>query len=413
MRILLAADQYPEFHNGAGAFTERLANGLVADGHDVSLAYPSVRGSAGATVRDGLRDHRLSSLPLPHARGLRFCTPGSALRQARALLARQPVDVVHVQSHLPVGRAFLAAAGDRGIPVVATNHFMPENLLPHVPVTPAIRSLIGAWAWRDLAQVFARADLVTTPTGRAAALLTEQAGLSDVQVISNGVDLELFRPGTVGQLDQPSAPDGASAPQLDVGAVPFVLFVGRLEEEKRVDDLLRAFAALPTRLPVRLVYIGRGSRLPALRHLAHEHRITDRVEFWGNVGAERLRRAYATCSVFCAPGVAELQSLVTLEAVASGAPVIAADAVALPHLVHHGRNGFRYPPDRPEQLTEHLVRLLTSPELRARMSAESREIAQAHDLSGTVEAYLDCYRRVTTQTPLVTTPRAAEPALAA
>jgi hypothetical protein len=134
MRILLAADQYPEFHNGAGAFTEHLACGLARRGHDITVAYPSAGGPRSTSHRSGVRDERLTSVRLPLGQGVRVCTPASARRAAYRLLADSSVDVVHVQSHLPVGRGFLGVALSLGIPGVATNHFMPENLLPHLPV---------------------------------------------------------------------------------------------------------------------------------------------------------------------------------------------------------------------------------------------------------------------------------------
>jgi phosphatidylinositol alpha 1,6-mannosyltransferase len=396
MRILLAADQYPEFHNGAGASTERLAGGFVRRGHEVTLAYPSVAGSRSSGLRSGVHDERLTSVTLPRGQGVRVCPPMRAAREAAAIVRAGSFDVVHVQSHLPVGRAVLAAARRSGIPVVATNHFMPENLLPHVPAPDVVRRRLGAWAWRDLARVFGGADLVTTPTARAAELLSDRAGL-DATVVSNGIDLELHAPRT-----------GDTAGSDD----PFVLFVGRLEQEKRVEDLLRAFAAVPADVRSRLVYVGTGSRLPVLRRLATDLGVADRVEFWGNVSDERLRRAYADCAVFSAPGIAELQSLVTLEAIACGAPVVAADAVALPHLVHHGRNGYRYPTDQPQQLTVHLSNLLSSPALRHRMSAASRRIAQTHDITITLDTFLALYERLV-EAAGTRTSRPAEPALAA
>jgi glycosyltransferase involved in cell wall biosynthesis len=377
MRILLAADQYPEFHNGAGAATERLAAGFAGRGHRVTVAYPSADGPGSRRCRGTVDDHRLASVALPHGQGVRVCLPSRASREAADLITGTGFDVVHVHSHLPVGRAVLAAAQRTGLPVVATNHFMPENLLPHIPVPDPVRHRLAAWAWRDLARVFGRADLVTTPTVRAAELLADRTGLRAIPV-SNGVDLSAYAPHT------DTDPDGS----------PIVLFVGRLEDEKRVQDLLRAFAAVPLPNPARLVYVGTGSRLPMLRQLADTLGVADRVEFWGNVSTERLRRAYTACAVFCAPGIAELQSLVTLEAIASGAPVIAADAVALPHLVHHGRNGYTYPPDQPRQLTSHLTNLLTSPAVRHRMSLESRRIARIHDIETTLDAYLCCYQEL-------------------
>lgn len=382
MHILLAADQYPEFLNGAGTATERLAAGLTRRGHQVTVVYPSVKGPRSSRTRHGVVDERLSSVPWPLGQGVRFCLPHAAVREAAELVGPAGVDVVHLQSHLPVGRAVLAAAERAGIPVIATNHFMPENLLPHLPVPDGVRRLIGDWAWLDLTRVFGRVDLVTTPTLRAAELLSGHTGLPLARVISNGIDLDRFRP---------EASRGGAPARSGASGDPVVLFVGRLEQEKRVDDLLRAFAALPRWVPGRLVYIGNGSRLGELRRLAVDLGVTDRVEFRGAVSDDQLRRAYADCAVFCAPGIAELQSLVTLEALASGAPVVAADAVALPHLVQHGRNGYLYPPEHPDQLTGHLTNLLTSPGVRERMGVESRRLAAAHDVEATLDAYLACY----------------------
>lgn len=378
MRVLLAADQYPEFYNGAGAATERLAAGLARRGHHITVAYPSDDGPGRSELRQGIRDHRITSWRLPHGQGVRVCRPGRAAADIDRLFACHRFDIAHVQSHLPVGRAVVTAARRAGVPVVATNHFMPENLLPHVPVPEPARRWLADRAWKDLAQVFERADLLTTPTQRAADLLTARTGLPPATVISNGIDLSRY------------APDSSWADDRS----RYVLFVGRLEAEKRVDDLLRGFAAVPAQLTDRLVFIGTGSRHSQLRLLADGLDVADRVEFWGNVSHERLRRAYAECAVFCAPGIAELQSLVTLEAIASGAPVVAADAVALPHLVHHGRNGYTYPPTRPDQISEHLTTILSNPTLRQTMGEQSRRIAADHDIQTTLATFEQHYYRL-------------------
>lgn len=86
--------------------------------------------------------------------------------------------------------------------------------------------------------------------------------------------------------------------------------------------------------------------------------MADRVRFHGFVPEDDLVAAYARASVFCMPGIAELQSLVTLEAMAAGNPVIAADAMALPHLVRPGRNGWLFQPGNVGELATHLTTLL-------------------------------------------------------
>ena len=87
MRILLAADQYPEFHNGAGAATQRLAAGLAGRGHQVTVTYPSDDGPARDDVRYAIRDHRIASLRLPHGQGVRVCRPAVASAEIDRLFA--------------------------------------------------------------------------------------------------------------------------------------------------------------------------------------------------------------------------------------------------------------------------------------------------------------------------------------
>jgi glycosyltransferase involved in cell wall biosynthesis len=92
------------------------------------------------------------------------------------------------------------------------------------------------------------------------------------------------------------------------------------------------------------------------------------------------------------PGIAELQSLATLEAMAAGTPVIAANAMALPHLVRPGRNGWLYTPGDVPELTTRLAALLSDAALRRRMGAVSAEIVAEHAIEATLTTFEDVYR---------------------
>ena len=192
-----------------------------------------------------------------------------------------------------------------------------------------------------------------------------------------------------------------------------VLFVGRLDKEKHVDELLRAVAATPIAAGITADIVGVGSCGADLRALAGSLSITDRVRFRGFLPDDELAATRARCQVFCMPGTAELQSLATMEAMAAGLPILAANALALPHLVHHGLNGYLYTPGDHTELAARLTELADQPGLRAIMGAASTQLIAAHDINNTVDAFEALYRQAHQQiaqtTPMLHTASNARP----
>jgi glycosyltransferase involved in cell wall biosynthesis len=349
---------------------------LAELGHEVHVLCPA---ATNAIDEGGPTVHRAPSIRTPFHPSFRICLPWQASRAAIALLDEVQPDVVHVQAHFLIGRALVRAAGRRGIPVVATNHFMPENLYGHAHIPRALQHVAARLGWWDLRRVFRRAAVVTAPTPKAVELL----GLPGALAVSCGIDLVHF--GRYAEL--------AVAPDMGLRRV---LFVGRLDEEKRVDELLRAVALLVADdrdLKLRVDLVGDGSRRVAWQDLATALRIDSLVTFHGFVDEPTLLVAYAGCDVFCMPGVAELQSLATMEAMAAGKPVVAADAMALPHLVRPGRNGWLYPPGDVPALAARLRELLDDPALLAAMGRASREIIAEHGLPHTLSRFDRLYRQ--------------------
>jgi glycosyltransferase involved in cell wall biosynthesis len=310
---------------------------------------------------------------VPFHRTLRFSTPGLARRAADDVLDRIQPDVVHVQSHLSIGRGLLAAARRRGIPTVATNHLMPENVVGHVGLPRPITSALTRWAWRDFVRVFGQADVVTTPTRRAARFIDGRGLPGRPVVVSCGVDLAHYEP------------DARQVPDDIVRA----LFVGRLDPEKNVDQLIRALVHAPD---VHADIVGDGSCRAQLHDLAHRIGVADRVTFHGVVTDAELVHAYRSSHIFCMPGTAELQSIATIEAMAAGLPVVAADAMALPHLVHPGRNGYLYRPGNAFELGTYLSILAGDPDKRTAMGATARKIAAEHSITRTLDTFERIYR---------------------
>jgi glycosyltransferase involved in cell wall biosynthesis len=100
---------------------------------------------------------------------------------------------------------------------------------------------------------------------------------------------------------------------------------------------------------------------------------------------------YRLADIFAIPSAAELQSLTTMEAMATGLPVVAANAYSLSELVCHGRNGFLVAPGQPDKLAAHLDVLLKEPSLRAMMAQESLRAISAHEQSRSLNEWEALY----------------------
>ena len=374
MRIVIAAETFPPDVNGAARFAHRLATGLAGRGHDVHVICVSPDGAARTERADGITVHRVRSHGTPFHRTFRIGLPWEVRKAVGVLLEELRPDLVHVQAHFVVGRYVLRQAAALGIATVATNHFMPENLFGHARVPAWLQGVASRWAWRDLGRVFGDADVVTAPTPRAVQLLHDNGFPARAVPVSCGIDIDRYR------LRRPARHTDA----------PTVLFVGRLDEEKRVDELLRALALVP-RLHAEIV--GDGSCRAEWELLARDLGIADRVRFRGFVSESELLDAYASADVFCMPGIAELQSLATMEAMAAGKPVVVADAMALPHLCKPGRNGWLFTPGDVRGLADRLHAVTADPTVTARMGAASSDMIAAHAIDTTLSTFESLYSR--------------------
>ena len=380
LTILIAADTYPPHINGAAQFGYRLAKGMTGRGHNVHvLACRDGKGKSFTEFRDEATVHRLRSHAAPTHEYFRICFPWEIKKEISLLFDRVKPDVVHIQSHYMIGEHVLYEAVKRGVRIVATNHFMPENLNPFLPFPQWFKDIIGRISWKDMGKVMGQADVITTPTPLAAKAMHEHAFLRKVLPLSNGIDSAAYelQPGEV----------------IEPHPYPTVMFAGRLAEEKHVDVLIRAIGKTPAELNVHLEIVGSGEVRSALEELVQRLGLGSRVKFLGLVSDEDLRKAYIKADLFCMPGTAELQSLVTLEAMSASTPVVLADAMALPHLVRDGENGYLFTPNDSDDLAKKITQILQLPkDQQQAMGRASRAMVEPHSIQGTLQTFEDLYR---------------------
>lgn len=381
LKIVIGADTFPPDINGAARFAERLAAGLVRHGHEVHVVAPAFSSEHGTFIEthDGskMTVHRIKSIRLLQHKTLRFVWPFTLKRQTDKILRLVQPDAVHVQSHLIMGRYLIRSAKQKQVRLVATNHIMPENLIRYSVIIPKwFEKTAMKLAWRDAGRVLRQVDFITTPTRRAADLLEAAADLSGVLAISCGIEASKFANAT---------PTSNKNPRI--------LFLGRLDFEKHIHNLLSAVAKLPAELNTQVEIVGDGGERKALEAQAIELGISEQVRFLGHISEDELPKAYERATLFAMPSIAELQSIATMEAMASGRPVVAADAMALPHLVHDGDNGYLFPPDDVDFFADRLLKILTADKKElARLSENSLYLIQSHDIERTLNIFEGLYR---------------------
>jgi glycosyltransferase involved in cell wall biosynthesis len=385
MKILIATDTYYPSVNGASYFTQRLVAMLVKHGHDVSVFAPGKSFKNTVFKHEGATVYGIRSISLPVYPALRISPLFLSRKMIKKYIKEIKPDIIHIQNHFMIGKCAALVAGELGIPVVGTNHFMPENLLHYFHVSGFAARWLKCFGWYQFSKVFSRLDAVTTPT-KTAALLIEDLDLGKKIIpISCGIDLDRFNPRNKGEYLRKKY--GISED------CPIILYVGRLDKEKRVEDIIRAFANIVNKIKAHLVLAGIGTLRSFFEGVVCELGVDDRVTFTGFIPDNDLPNLYCVAQVFVIAGIAELQSIATMEAMASGLPVVAVNAIALPELVHHGSNGYLFNDGDVVTLAESIIEILSDEKLREQMSKKSLELIQAHDIKKTLVFYEHLYKQ--------------------
>ncbi len=386
MRLALICQSFPPMISGISVAVHHLATGLAGRGHAVLVLTASDRGEAYVEEKAGVRVVRLASIPTPARRGQRWSW-WSRDEVERTLDEFRP-EVLHL--HDPFLGAILmpSFARDRDLPLVVTAHALPMYAASHAPDLPGLRPVLEAALWAFASDLLAQCQAIVAPSRFAAQLVDAHGGPGAV-VISNGVDLRLFRPGPASSEERQRLAERFG---LDP-ARPIILHVGRVDREKNVDDVVRAAAVAMASAEAQLVVIGDGSRRKDVEGLARELGIARNSRFIGFVDQDGdLPDLYRAGAVFAIASELESEGLVVLEAAASGLPIVAVRATSMPELVEENGCGYLVPPGDIHAMADRLVAVLRDPAAREVFGRAGLEMARQHSLEQTLERHEDLYR---------------------
>jgi phosphatidylinositol alpha-mannosyltransferase len=293
--------------------------------------------------------------------------------QVKRFLAEGRFDVVHCHGlHWPE-ISYWAIRHSRAVNLVT---FLTAGFRIHTEGAGLYRALFR----NQLAKIHGR--IAISQRARQAA---EPYVPGEFRIIPCGIDLNRFKPAPNPGTPEPRNP-----------ATPTVLFLGRLDARKGLEVLLRALPAVLKSVPgVKLMVVGRGPMDKRARQTAEELRISGSVEFLGPAPPDDLPRLYAGCDVYCAPGLGgETLGIVLLEAMASGAPVVASRIPGYDETVRDGVDGILVPPGEPGALASALVGILTDEPRRKALAAAGLARAREYAWPKVAQQTLDYYREL-------------------
>jgi glycogen(starch) synthase len=374
VRPVLVPSSYPPNLGGVEEVSRQLAIGLKAAGHEpavITNRWPKT-----------LPDHdRIADIPVIRRS---FRVPQRSLRGVGGWLvhsastkrgvisdARQhQCDVVNLHCVSSNARYSLATSRALGVPLVVSLHGELSGDAANIyGRSPSLRR-----RWRRLLDA---ADFVTAPSAhtlREAEHIYSRSLRGRSRIIHNGVDLELF-----------------ARPRL-VGGRPFVFAAGRLVQNKGFDLLIDAWERLSsTFADTMLVIAGDGPQRAELERRIAASPSADRMYLVGALTRQDVADRMRAASAFVLPSRAEALGLVVLEAMAAGAPVVAADVGGVPELVQDRVNGLLFKSGDADGLADALAASLDDESESLARSETARATAAGMSWQACTDAFIASY----------------------
>jgi 1,2-diacylglycerol 3-alpha-glucosyltransferase len=383
MKIAIVFEIFYPTVNGIITSSVNLAENLIDQGHEVVFFAPRWKAYE--------QPFNVGRIPVRYFKswynwaypGMRNVLPWN--RSVEVALRREGVEIVHITGPWLLTWATIRAARRRGIPVVHTFHTMlhEPSYIVYMFRTNLIVPLIQAIAWSYYRMYVHRSRINTAPSRMARDQLAAHFPEEDVRLVSNGVNVDRFRT------------------YADVSAVRerfpqyndrSFIFVGRLGQEKSVDELIDAMALVVQRIPeARLLIVGDGPARRRYQAQVHRLGLSHSVFLLGRIPhAELLESGLIHHSLaFVTASTTENQPMTVIEAICCRIPAIVPDVPGITELVEE--NGVRFDAHNVESLAAAMEALARDGELHARCVAATETMIARFDGRNVAREFVSVY----------------------
>jgi N-acetyl-alpha-D-glucosaminyl L-malate synthase BshA len=359
---------------GSGVVATELAKALADRHHAVHLVSIDTPFRLGE-FHPGLSFHQVQtpSYPLFHEPQYVLSLANKLVQVSRV----SPLDVIHAHYAVPhataacLAQQVLHASGAHVPRVITTLHGTDITLVGNDPSFSEI-----------VAFSIEQSDGVTAVSASLRGATRQELGIKrDIRVIPNFLECDVYRRQEVPGLRGAFARDDEK----------LVMHMSNFRPVKRIDSVVRIFAAIAHRLAARLLLVGDGPELGAALRLARELGVSDRVHTTG--AQEVIIPLLSISDVFLLPSAQESFGLAALEAMACEVPVVASRAGGLPEVIDHGMSGFLHGIDDLNAMADSAIAVLTDASLHRRITGAARRVVCERFCSGRIvpmyEAYYD------------------------
>jgi glycosyltransferase involved in cell wall biosynthesis len=367
--VALFSGNYNYVRDGANQALNRLVGYLLRQGVQVRVYSPTVENPAFPATGD-LVD--VPAIPIPGRSEYRF--PLSLPARVRRDLEKFNPNVVHVSSPDVVGHRAVTWARRHRIAAVASVHTRFDTYLAYYhlqALEPLARGIMRRF--------YHRCEVVMAPAESTALILRAQRMNRDITIWGRGVDRQQFNP---------ERRDMAWRRAYGIADDEMVIaFLGRIVMEKGLDvfsDAIHAFE--PLGLKHRVLVIGDGPARPWF-----EQQLPQAI-FVGQQTGNDLGRALASADLLLNPSITEAFGNVTLETMACGLPVVAAEATGATNLVRSGLTGTLVDGGSADEFAHALSAYARDPELRRRHGQAGLDVAMTMDWDTINSAVIRAYR---------------------
>jgi glycosyltransferase involved in cell wall biosynthesis len=381
MRIAFFTNCYKPLINGVVTSIVYLKEAYEKKGHQIYIFAPKVEDY----IDQEKNIFRYRSINLTNKVKYPIAIPLSF--KAKKVITEFNPDLIHIHHPFVLSSVAIMYSKQLGIPKILTIHTQYDQYAYYVAPLP--QKLTQEVIKKIVSNLADKTDCIVTPSESMKALIKNYGMKNRIEVIPNAIKLSTFREKNELECLKISKRFNLKEDEK------IILFVGRVATEKSIDKIIKALGIIKKHgiSKTKLLIVGNGPARDELTHLVQALGVEEEVIFCGEVNYEEIRYYYKIADVFTMASASESFGIVTIEALASGLPVLAVKAPGAMDILTDGFDGL-LTDDNIEHFAKALEKIIRDPELRERLSKGALKTSAKYSINMISERMLNLYREI-------------------